>query len=778
MSKVKKRISLWIVALLVLVFAGGLFYWLRSPHLPGAALRFPSKPNILLITIDTTRADHLPAYGYKAVETPNLDALVKKGILFRECASTSPLTLPSHCSMMTGTYPTYHGVRINGNTALSPENLTLAEAYAENGYKTGAFIGAFVLDGRWGLNQGFQHYDDQFDLKKFKKLDLGLVQRPANEVMDAALTWLETEKEKPFFTWIHLYDPHSPYAPPEPYRSQYGSKGMTGLYDGEIAFMDEQIGRSLTWLDKNDLRERTIIAVIGDHGEGLGEHGELTHGYFIYDYAVRVPFILSMPGRKGLEIFSQVRSIDLYPTLLEASGISIPKQVQGTSLWNLINKKQSQNLYAYSESMAPSIQYGWSPLLSLRSAKYKYIDAPRREFFDLEKDPGEQNNLHKEQSELAGEYDKSLKRIVTETSAGAPAPNTANLDSETLERLAALGYVGAPVVTKPGDSNVLVDPKDRLAVHEAINKAGELSNNDQHAESAKLLEQVIRDDPGNPQARLLLAGNYVELKRPDEATGLLHSLLQEDPKNLRALVSLANILQDEGKSQEVIQLCKNVLEVDDRNTQALTMMGVAYLEMRNFQEALPWLQKAVDVQPKLTQNQLNLAACLIGLKRYDEAEQNLNTILKGSPKFPRAHYHLGLLYEEQGDLQKAIQEYEKEIAMHSDSFIARFNLGRLKLRFDDHSGYMEQMREVVRIAPKNPAGYLFLARGLLQENADTGQILELTEQGLSLARTPQYKAMGYFMLADIYNRRKEPQKVKNALAKANQYKAQIEKGQI
>jgi tetratricopeptide (TPR) repeat protein len=221
-----------------------------------------------------------------------------------------------------------------------------------------------------------------------------------------------------------------------------------------------------------------------------------------------------------------------------------------------------------------------------------------------------------------------------------------------------------------------------------------------------------------------------------------------------------------------------VLEVDDRNTQALTMMGVAYLEMRNFEEALPWLQKAVDVQPKLTQNQLNLAACLIGLKHYDEAKQNLNAILEGSPKFPRAHYHLGLLYEEQGDLEKAMQEYEKEIAMHSDSFIARFNLGRLKLRLDDHSGYMEQMREVVQIAPKNPAGYLFLARGLLQENADTGQILELTEQGLSLARTPEYKAMGYFMLADIYNRRKEPQKVKNALAKANQYKEQIEKGKI
>jgi arylsulfatase A-like enzyme len=187
------------------------------------------KPNVLLITVDTTRADHLPAYGYKGVRTPNLDSLAKHGILFRECATAAPLTLPSHCSIMTGTYPTYHGVRINGNTALSMENQTLAESFAANGYQTGAFIGAFVLDGRWGLNQGFRHYDDNFDLKKFKKLDLGLVQRPGNEVVDAALTWLDGEKDKPFFAWLHLYDPHTPYAPPEPFLSEYGPKGISGL---------------------------------------------------------------------------------------------------------------------------------------------------------------------------------------------------------------------------------------------------------------------------------------------------------------------------------------------------------------------------------------------------------------------------------------------------------------------------------------------------------------------------------------------------------------------
>lgn len=777
MSKRLRRILVVSVAIIIMAAGGSLVFRSGRASQGTKLSRFAAKkPNVLVITIDTTRADHLPVYGYKDVRTPNLESLVKNGILFRQCASVAPLTLPSHCSIMTGTYPTYHGVRVNGNTALSMENQTLAEAFAANGYETGAFVGAFVLDGRWGLNQGFQHYDDQFDLKKFKKLDLGMVQRPSNEVVDAAVSWLEGRKDKPFLAWLHFYDPHMPYAPPEPYRSEYASRGIVGLYDGEIAFMDSQIGRCLAWLDKNHLRERTIVAVIGDHGEGLGDHGEMTHGFFIYDYAVHVPFILSVPvpEMNGREISAQVRTIDLYPTLLQASGIAISKQVQGTSLWPLVEGHPAGDLFAYSESMTPSIQYGWSPLLALRTPKFKYIDAPRPELYDLEKDPGEQSDVHGNQARIAEEYEKKLKSVVAVTGANAPAPNHANLDNETVERLAALGYIGAPVTTKPGTyTNVLVDPKDRLPVHEAISRAGELNNDDHYAESADVLEKVLRDDPANPQARLLLASNYIELGRPEDARSLLNGLLQEDPQNIRALVTLANILQDEGKSDEVIRLCRRALEVDERNTRALTLMGQAYMDLHNFKEALPWLQKGVEVQPKMTQNQLSLAACLIGLKKYEQGEQTLHTILDSTPKFPRVHYHLGLLYEEQGKLQEAVREYKDESQMYGDSFMARFNLGRLLLRLGDHAGYMEQMREVVRIAPKNAAGYLFLARGLLQEKANTDEILDLTQHGLSLARTPEYKAMAYFMLADVYDRRNEPQLVQKALAKANEYKTQI-----
>ena len=771
-----------ILTLMGILIAGGavwLYQYARSSRDGSNVSRLlaTKKPNILLITVDTTRADHLPSYGYKGVRTPNLDSLAKQGVLFRQCATTAPLTLPAHSSIMTGTYPTYHGVRINGNTALSAEHLTLAEEFSANGYRTGAFVGAFVLDGRWGLNQGFDHYDDQFDLKKYKKLDLGLVQRPANQVVDAALGWLDGEKEKPFFAWVHLYDPHTPYAPPEPYRSEYGSTGVLGLYDGEIAFMDEQIGRCLAWLNQNGLREKTIVVVMGDHGEGLGDHGEMTHGYFIYDSAVHVPFIMSAPVQEwsGLEIASQVRTIDLYPTLLQASGIAIPKQVQGTSLLSLIDSRGEggEHLLAYSESMAPSIQYGWSPLLSLRSAQYKFIDAPRKELYDLKNDPGEERDIHQSRAKTASEYEKTLKNVVAETSAGAPAPNAANFDSETMERLAALGYIGASVKTPTGPTHALIDPKDRLSMHEAIQKAGELNNDEQYAESAELLEQLLHDDPTNPQARLMLASCYVELKRSEEAKSLLATLLDEDAQNIPALICLANILQDEGQSDEVIRMCKSILEVDERNTQALTMTGQAYLDKKNYAEAMPFLQKAVEIQPKMTQNQLNFAACLIGLGRYEEAIGILNTIISTNPKFPLAHFHLGLLYEEQGKLAEGSHEYQTEIESYPNCFVARFNLGRLQLRLGNHDGYMEQMREVIQVAPKNAAGYLFLARGLLQEKANPDEILGLTEQGLSLARSSEYKAMGYFLLADVYTLKKQPQQVKQALAKANEFKSQI-----
>ncbi len=732
------------------------------------------KPNVVVVTLDTTRADHLGAYGYGGVRTPVLDGLARRGALFEQCASVVPLTLPSHCTIFTGVYPTFHGVRVNGNTALSEEQTTLAEVMAGRGYACGAFIGAFVLDGRWGLKQGFEYYDDRFDLKKYKQLDLGTVQRPGNQVVDAALSWLEERKAKPFFAWVHLYDPHAPYEPPEPYFSQYKGGGLVGLYDGEIAFMDEQIGRIVAWLERNGLERRTVLVLVGDHGEGLGSHGESGHGYFIYDYAAHVPLIVVTPFKEagGIRVASQVSTVDLFATVLGLAKIPVPERAQGRSLLPLLfgaagGRKDS----AYCESLAPNIQYGWAPLRALRTVQYKFISAPRLELYDLEQDPGETVNLIESRAPVGRDLKTRLDRLVEETGRGAPKPQAANLDKETVARLAALGYVGSPVSEKKARGQFLADPKDKLRTFESVQRAGEMILSEEYAPAAAILESALKDDPEISQALLLLATCRSELGDKQAAKAALDVVLKNDPESIQALISLANILMDEGLSEDVIALCKRTLAVDDKSVQAFMLLGEVYMAAQNEAKALPFLEKAFEIQPKLTQNGLNLAACLIGLKQYDRAESLLNSIIRETPKFPFAQYNLGLLYEEQGRWEEARKAYAAEVALYPREFQARFNLGKILFRAGDKRGYLDEMREVITIAPKRAEGYLFLARGLLDEPGSLEEARTLADKGLALAQTGEIRAFGYFLLADIYSRTHQPDKMRAALEKANSYKS-------
>jgi arylsulfatase A-like enzyme/tetratricopeptide (TPR) repeat protein len=733
------------------------------------------KPNVVLITLDTTRADRLGCYGYAQARTSNIDALARAGVLFAQAASVAPLTQPAHASIMTGMYPTYHGVRINGNTALSQGQKTIAEALSEKGYATGAFIGAFVLDGRWGLNQGFQLYDDRFDLEKHKHLDLGSVQRPANQVVDAALAWLEGHKQGPFFGWIHLYDPHTPYEPPEPFLSEYGPRGLAGQYDGEIAFTDQQVGRLVSWLEASGLDKKTVVVVVGDHGEGLGSHGEGTHGYFVYDYAMHVPFVVSTPFKElhGVRVEAQVSAVDVYPTVLALTGIDATNRVHGRSLLPVMLRPPTEGTaYAYAESMTPNLQFGWSPLHSLRSPRYKLIKAPRPELYDLSVDPEETTNVLARHPEVARDLMDKLDRLVDETGRGAPTAEAANLDKETLERLSALGYIGTPVAAKTsGTSQPLADPKDKLAIFSAVQQAGELIVKDEYAAAAQALESALREEPRMSQARLMLGTSYAELGRTREAKAQFDLVLKDDPRSVQGLIGMANLLMEEGDTDDVIALSKRTLSVDERNAQAHTLLGEVYAAQKKPGEALPHFEKAVEIQPKLTRNRLNLAGSLIEVKQYGRAEALLKEIVEEHPRFPLAHFNLGLLYEEQGRFEEARSAYAAEVAAYPQHFKARFNLGKILFQLGDRAGSLEQMREVVRIAPKQPEGYLFLARGLLQESAPLDQVQGLAEKGLSLAQAADLKALGWLLLADVFNRRRQPEQMNEALRKARSYEA-------
>ena len=495
----------------------------------------------------------------------------------------------------------------------------------------------------------------------------------------------------PFFAWVHLYDAHSPYEPPEPFRSEFSARGPAGLYDGEIAFADRQVDRCLSWLRTAGLDGRTIVVIVGDHGEGLGSHGEGTHGFFIYDYVLHVPFIVATPfeALQGVRVESQVSLVDVFPTVLALAGIDSKARVHGRSLVPLMfHQPETKTVYAYSESMPPELQFGWSALHSLRSPQYKYIQAPRPELYDLAADPGEATNLFAQRRAVAADMARELKKVIADTSHGAPDPEAANLDKDTLERLASLGYVGTsrPAVGLTDASNTLADPKDKLEVFTAVQRAGELMVSDEYAHAVEALELAIRQEPAMPQALLMLGACYTELGRTKEAKARFDEVLKGDPQSVQGLIGLANILLEEGQTEDVLTLCKRTLSLDDRNTQAYALLGQVYIDRRQPAKAVPYLEKAVAIQPKLTQNRLNLAACLIDLKQFDRAKVMLDEILIEHPRFPGTQFNLGVLYEEQRRPEEARAAYAAEVANYPNSFKARFNLGKVLSEVDDWNG--------------------------------------------------------------------------------------------
>lgn len=729
--------------------------------------------NVLLVSLDTTRADRIGCYGYSSAQTPNLDALAREGILFEHCITPTAYTLPSHSSIMTGLYPPHHGVRLNGASALGDSQETLAERLSASGYRTGAFVGAFVLDGRWGLAQGFSHYDDEFKLGPDQRLDLARVQRPADQVVDAALQWLQQDDTRPFFAWVHLYDPHVPYEPPEPFRSRFASGGPSSLYDGEIAFADSQVGRLLEFIDQRGLKKSTVVVIVGDHGEGLGSHGEDEHGYYIYDYAVRVPLLMRLPRSAGSRIAEQVRTIDIFPTVLDLVTSERPRQIQGESLLGLINGDGAERpRYAYSESMAVNLQYGWSALYSLRTNEYKFIEAPRSELYDLRQDPGESQNRLDSLRRVALQLRTELQKIREEAARQEPKAEEANLDQETMRMLASLGYVGGTSTRTRADED-LADPKDKIHLFESVGYAAHLIAADNYKEAAGVLEIVLKDDPDIPQAQFLLVSAYRKTGRTDQAKLILDRYLKEDAGDVRALIAMGEILQQEGKRGEVLAIAKRALAEDDRNARAYELMADVFMAGNEHGQALQVLRKVVEIQPKLTRSRINLAAALVGVGQLAEAERELNEIIRQYPKFPLAHFHLALLREQQGRIAEARAAYETELANHPKSTVARFNLGNLLLRLGDGAGAEQQMRTLISQDPEGPRPYLLLGRILLTRPGQLGEVEKLARAGLERAREAELKALGYFLLADVYSRQGRRAELEDAVQKGRYYQARI-----
>ncbi len=713
-----------------------------------------TKPNVLLITLDTTRADHLSCYGYENAETPNLDGLAESGVVFETAVCQSPLTLPSHVSILTGTYPPFHGVRDNGGFYLREQAVTLAELLRDQRYSTSAFIGAFVLDARWGLAQGFEVYDDAFGFETQRAVNLDSVQRRGEDVVETFFDWLEGRPDEPFLSWLHFYDPHTPYDPPEPYRSRFSES----LYDGEIAYMDSQVGRVLDRLKAESLLDRTLIIVVGDHGESLGEHEESGHGFFVYDATVLVPLIVRFPSSRygGKRIANTVETVDIVPTLLEALHVPLPGGVQGRSLLPLIKgEAEEMRSWAYFETYFPLYRYGWSSLCGIRNDSHKFILAPKPELYHVTEDPREQEDISSEHSKMAEELEVRLRRKVETISAEGSTFETPNLlDEEALEKLTALGYVGGfhPAFDEI-DIESLPDPKDKIRIYNRIREAEARFAEARFDEALDYVGRVIEEDPDVLQARQVRAQIYSRQGEYEKAIDDCRAALQNDPEYKAALFTLAHALRMAGQYEESVVTYAKLADLDPNDYKPPLNIGRIRLQRGDVDGAVSDLEHAIGLDPERSAMAHNLlGAAYIQKGMFEQATREIQKAIELRPWIKDAHYNLGLLFAGRGDLQRGIEELKRELELYPDAYLSHFHLARFYDQSGEHEQKLRHLLEVIELKDDFAVVYLMLGKTYLDLNRNLDEAIEHTRRGLELDPNAEFAAFGHFVLADLYER--------------------------
>jgi len=637
-------------------------------------VRTQGHDNILLITIDTLRADHLGCYGYKQVRTPTVDALAREGVLFPMAISQVPLTLPSHAAILTGTYPFHNGLQDFTAPPLSDNFRTLAQAFHDHGYATGAVVSSFVLDRSWGLSRGFDYYDDHFAGSSYLKNNPALVERRADASVNAANAWLAQHHARPFFFWLHLYDPHSPYDPPEPFRTQY--RGHE--YDGEIAYVDRQLARLIGWLKRAGLYQRTTIVLLSDHGESLGEHGEKEHGFFIYNSTVHVPLIIKPATdsrRKWHSAEAPVETVAVAPALLQIAGISDPIQKQFDSP-GLLAEAAGAAPAAYSETFYPFSSFGWSPLHGLETDKYHYIEAPKAELYSPPGDPAEGRNELADQSAVAGVLKSELQKRIQEHAPAAAPQAGGSLDEAAVAKLRALGYMAyrAPV-SQETLSHPLSDPKDKLNEFNSILHATDAIDAGHFREADALLTRLRHDDPGMYILPFMQGEMAVRQRQDAAAAQYFQDCLKLAPNFDQAMTGLAGALQAQGKSEEAIQWLQRALQRNPQNFRAWYEMGWIQERFQQPAEAQASLQKALAIQPTFAPAYRDMGMVQFQQKNYAEAAGSLQKAADLGLVEPTLFNFLGICYSRTNRLPAALRSYKKALALRPDYGEAHLNLG-------------------------------------------------------------------------------------------------------
>jgi arylsulfatase A-like enzyme/Tfp pilus assembly protein PilF len=659
--------------------------------------------NVLLVTIDTLRADRVGAYGSPLGLTPTLDRLSREGLKFDVVYAHVPLTLPSHTTIMTGVYPFTSGVRDNGSFRFDGARPTIASALRAAGYRTAAFVGAFPVDARFGLNAGFDVYDDNYGSRPAGG-ELSVLERPAEQVLAPAYDWIANSanreprtanpepknqnqnqnqnpnperrtpnpEPRPWFAWVHLYDPHDPYEPPEPYRSRYAADP----YAGEVAYADAALGGFLDRLRSAGALDRTLIVMAADHGESLGEHGERTHGLFAYNATLRVPLIVWAPPivRPGV-VSAPARLVDVMPTLLDLVGVDAGRAVDGRSV-RPGAQAPAADTGSYFEALNANLSRNWAPLTGIVQSGVKLIDLPVPELYDLGGDPSEQQNIYARRTDLA----KPLEQRLDALTARAAKPAAASVDAETARRLQSLGYIVSSAPRPARTFTARDDPKNLIGLQNRLDAALDALKRDDAATAEQLLRSIVGERGDFTVASERLAFLYHETGQLPRAIVTLEAAAKASPGDAELLATLGEYLQQAGDLDRSAAVLETAIRVNAAAIDAHEKLGVTYTRMRRFGDAEREFRAVLASDPSSPTTYNNLGSMYLSANRNDAAIDALTRAIALDPRLANAHNGLGVAYARAHNLDKAAEEWREALRLRPDLADARANLQQIAAR--------------------------------------------------------------------------------------------------
>ena len=652
---------------------------------------------VILISVDTLRADHLSCYQPGRTPTPHIDSLAKSGTLFSQVSALVPLTLPSHVAMFTSMFPFANGVEDNG-VPFGPGE-TLATLLQNAGYRTAAFVGGFVLDRRFGLSRGFDLYDSPFDLHKKTVTDAGDLKRPGAQVAAAAEHWLDQNGNSPFFLFLHLYDLHTPYDLPKGPQLRGGEKA----YSAELGYVDGVIGDFLSYLEGRGLLNAALIVFTSDHGEALGDHSESTHGYFLYDSTLRVPLIIHWPRgwkRPSNDRIDEPASLlDIAPTILDALGLPRGSVMKGRGL-----NREKGGAEIYSESLYARDHFGCAALRALRSGRYKYIDAPRPELYDVSIDPDESRNLYGTEQPRARAMRQRLMALISREPVAKPATPS----PDTVAALKSLGYLSGSTAASRLASRI--DPKDRIGDFELYGRGLALASAGRLAESNNLLLSLAEKLPDIVDIRISLGLNQQRSGHYAEAAQEFQRALERAPLNSRAHFDLALSQFRLHRSDEAIKELQAALAIEPWYTRAEELLSDIYLDKKDYAQARVRLDHLLSVDPASYAAHYNLGVLAAMNRNWSEAQQELVSALHTDPASVEAHNTLGGVYLQRGDLEKARRELEEAIRLQPEFAWAHYNLALVSKRQQKDQEAIRELREALKADPQFQAARAELDR--------------------------------------------------------------------